>query len=414
EDAPYPAITDYIAVPPADYTIDIKDASGTVTVATFTAPLSGLTGGAAFVFASGFLTPSANQDGAGFGIFAALADGTVLELPAITTARLQVIHNAADPAAKMVDVYVNGALLDIFDDFEFRTATPFIDVPANTPITIGVAPGTSSSADDVIATFNATLMAGKTYVAVANGVLDPAKFEANPDGKDTGFTLLINDMARESGTSDDVDFFVVHGITDAPTVDVGVLNGPKILEGLAYGDISEYISVPAGYYEIDLRNSVTNSVVRWFEVELAGLGGGSAVVVASGFINNSGDQKGIGPVLLGVLADGTVVIFPDPPLTTDISDGSISAVPKEYDLDQNYPNPFNPSTEIQFSLPIRSFVSLKVYNMLGQEMANLVNQELSAGVHRVILDAANFESGVYFYRLEADGYKATRKMTLMK
>ena len=75
------------------------------------------------------MNPSANQNGAAFGIFAALPDGNVVEFPMVVpTARLQVIHNAADPIANEVDVYINGTLT--LDNFAFRTATPFIDVPA--------------------------------------------------------------------------------------------------------------------------------------------------------------------------------------------------------------------------------------------------------------------------------------------
>jgi hypothetical protein len=74
------------------------------------------------------------------------------------TARLQVIHNAADPAAEMVDVYVNGDLF--LNDFQFRAATPFVDVPADTELEIGIAPGNSSGSGDVIAAFPVTLADG--------------------------------------------------------------------------------------------------------------------------------------------------------------------------------------------------------------------------------------------------------------
>jgi len=96
--------------------------------ASFGADLSSLTGGTAVVFASGFLTPDSNQGGQPFGLFAALANGTVVPFDPLTMARLQVIHNAADPAADSVDIYVNG--LPFSQGFAFRTATPFGDVPA--------------------------------------------------------------------------------------------------------------------------------------------------------------------------------------------------------------------------------------------------------------------------------------------
>ena len=85
------------------------------------------------------------------------------------TARLQVIHNAADPGAVAVDIYLNGTLL--LDNFGFREATPYIDAPAGTPINIGVAGPNSTSVADTIKNFNVTLTANETYVAIANGVL---------------------------------------------------------------------------------------------------------------------------------------------------------------------------------------------------------------------------------------------------
>lgn len=86
----------------------------------------------------------------------------------------------------------------------------------------------------------------------------------------------------------------------------------------------------------------------------------------------------------------------------------------EFALNQNYPNPFNPSTSIQFSIPTAQNVRLTVYNVLGQQVANLVNQNLSAGVHTVNFDASALSSGVYFYRLEAGNKVAVKKMLLIK
>jgi len=88
--------------------------------------------------------------------------------------------------------------------------------------------------------------------------------------------------------------------------------------------------------------------------------------------------------------------------------------PVNYSLSQNYPNPFNPSTTIKYSIPNSSFVKIKLFNMLGQEIAELVNQEQQIGNYEVTFDASNLSSGIYFYRLEADNFVQTRKMILMK
>jgi photosystem II stability/assembly factor-like uncharacterized protein len=86
----------------------------------------------------------------------------------------------------------------------------------------------------------------------------------------------------------------------------------------------------------------------------------------------------------------------------------------EFALSQNYPNPFNPTTKISYTLPKDEFVSLKVYNSLGQEVANLVNGMSKAGSHEVTFSAANLSSGIYYYRIEAGGNVSVKKMILMK
>jgi hypothetical protein len=89
-------------------------------------------------------------------------------------------------------------------------------------------------------------------------------------------------------------------------------------------------------------------------------------------------------------------------------------VPKDYSLFQNYPNPFNPTTTISFNLPSRVFVSLKVFDLLGREVATIVSEELAAGTHSLQWNTASLSSGVYFYRLQARDYTATKKLLLLK
>jgi hypothetical protein len=85
-----------------------------------------------------------------------------------------------------------------------------------------------------------------------------------------------------------------------------------------------------------------------------------------------------------------------------------------FSLNQNYPNPFNPATTISFTLPSKSFVSLKVFDLLGREVATLVNEQKSAGTYTQKWNAANVSSGIYFYRLQADKFTETKKLLLLK
>jgi len=89
-------------------------------------------------------------------------------------------------------------------------------------------------------------------------------------------------------------------------------------------------------------------------------------------------------------------------------------LPVNYELKQNYPNPFNPATMISFTLPAKQFVSLKIYNVLGKEIAELAGKEYEKGIHNVPFNADKLVSGVYFYRMQAPGFSKMRKMMLIK
>jgi hypothetical protein len=92
----------------------------------------------------------------------------------------------------------------------------------------------------------------------------------------------------------------------------------------------------------------------------------------------------------------------------------VPVIPAEYSLAQNYPNPFNPETTIEFGMPDDAQVKVTVFNVLGQVVTSLVDSELPAGYHVVTWDASDMASGVYFYRIQAGEYTATKRMVLMK
>jgi hypothetical protein len=92
----------------------------------------------------------------------------------------------------------------------------------------------------------------------------------------------------------------------------------------------------------------------------------------------------------------------------------VNSIPQEFNLSQNYPNPFNPSTRISYSLAEAGYVNLKVYDILGNEVADLVSSSKPTGIHSVEFDASNLTSGVYIYTLKVNGYTNSKKMLLMK
>jgi M6 family metalloprotease-like protein len=97
----------------------------------------------------------------------------------------------------------------------------------------------------------------------------------------------------------------------------------------------------------------------------------------------------------------------------NLSKQGVNNLPQKFSI-FNYPNPFNPSTQIKYELPKSSFVTIKIYNAIGEEVAKLINEFKSSGSYSVTFDGSNFGSGIYFYSIEAGQFKETKKMVLIK
>jgi hypothetical protein len=111
--------------------------------------------------------------------------------------------------------------------------------------------------------------------------------------------------------------------------------------------------------------------------------------------------------------NGGARVFKTTYVVTDVEPVS-SLIPDDYELKQNFPNPFNPSTNIEYSIPSESFVELNVYDILGNQVASLVNEQQQAGVYRVDFTADNLSSGMYFVRITANEFTRVVKMTLLR
>ena len=217
---------------------------------------------------------------------------------ASSTAEVQIIHNSADPNAEFVDVYLDGNL--IADNLEFRTASAFLVVPADTPINIDVAPQDSNETggngvNDSIFNLNTTLTADETYIAVANGVLDPSQFDATTNSIGFGIDVFVG--AQQSSTNaGETSVLVHHGSTDAPTVDVRETSVPAgiIVDDISYTEFQGYLDLATQDYTLDVELGDNSAVVESYEAPLQTLGltDSAITVVASGFLDPAINQNG--------------------------------------------------------------------------------------------------------------------------
>jgi hypothetical protein len=243
-------------------------------------------------------------------IFGLLLSGTIVA----QTAKVQVIHNCADAAAAQVDVYINGTLQ--LDNFGFRKATPFLDLPSGVNINVGIAPAGSSSVNDTITSFNYNLMSGSNYVLVASGIVSPSGYNPAP-----AFNLEVFSMGRLTASNPaNTDVLVMHGATDAPTVDVKVPLGPTLIDDLSYPSFTnDYLELPTANYNLQVRNAAGTDVVAEYQAPLSTLNlqGQAIVVVASGFLNPSNNSGGASFGLwVAPTAGGDLIALPSVSATT--------------------------------------------------------------------------------------------------
>ena len=159
-------------------------------------------------------------------------------------------------------------------------------------------------------------------------------------------------------------------------------------------------------FEIERAKTSNSSLLLWEKIGFVNGSGNSNSPKSYTFIDDNVSSEKYSYRLKQIDNDGQFEY--SSPVQIDL--GSLST----FWLNQNYPNPFNPSTTIQFSLPAALNVKIIIFNLLGQEIQTLVNETKEAGIHEIIFDAQNLNSGVYLYKIEAGSYIQTRKMTLIK
>jgi hypothetical protein len=299
----------YLELPTDNYDLELRSADGSTLIASYVAPLKdlGLEGSAITLIASGLVNPAPGKTDPSFGLYAVLpSGGEVVALPEyVPLAQLQIIHNSADPAAEIVDIFVNGELF--IEDFGFRTATPFVTVEAEVELTIDIAPADLGIVETV-GTFKYTLNEDGVYVVVASGLLA----EKQEGEASVAFDLFDFANARTKATDEgNTDLLVFHGITDAPEVSVRLRKATENLFSFSFGEFAGYLEVPTANLELELVVTEDGSVVETYvaPLEHLGLEGQAITVLASGMLTApiiKADSPSFG--LFVALADGGKLI----------------------------------------------------------------------------------------------------------
>jgi len=317
-----------------------------------------------------------------------LPDGTVFPLPlAPAPARVQIVHNAIAPT---VDVYAGNTLL--IDNFAFRTATPFVDVPADRLVVLGVAPGNSNNPTDALATYSLNLESGRSYVVMAGGVLFGTP----------GFNLFINENAREVAANPaNVEFSLFHGSPDAGPVDVRLLGGAVIFDNISFGEYANYLSVPAASYTIGVTPADdNNNIIASYIADLTGLVGGAATVFASGYAGGPNPAFGVWVAL----PDGTT--FPLPGLVkTDELANNLEAL-------QLSPNPTNGDLFVQFKLNSSENLRYAVCDLTGRMVMEGDFGAVQTGLFNARLQVGNLSTGMYQLNIHSDAGVKTSKFVV--
>ena len=261
---------------------------------------------------------------------------------------------------------------------------------------------------------NGDLMPPVSYsVGEQGGATDIVVADFNRDGK--------SDIASSNfweGTS----MSVLYGNGDGTFQTALILPSaysPDLLNvsGITAGDLDN-----DGDKDIIVGNNASNSLSLYYNnngaFEYKMRAGAFLSVFSPVFADIDNDGKGdIGAVgSLPPSGTGSTLIFMKGNNTgaTSISGFNASEIPEKFRLEQNYPNPFNPVTNLEFGISDMGFVSLKIYDLLGKEVATIVNAELKAGTYKYNFDASNLSSGIYFYKLSSKNFSETKRMILLK
>ncbi|MCF8371096.1 MAG: DUF4397 domain-containing protein [Bacteroidales bacterium] len=378
----------YLDLSAMDYDIQVLTQTG-IAAAEFQVPLSLFPDEALMVVATGYLDTMGMTPNHPFKLLAVTSTGNVVELnpkASVTPARIQIIHNCAISAADSVDIYLDD--MKIADNFAFRNASAFLEVPGATEFTVDVDVKSSMDNSNPLYSENFVLKSNRSYIVVASGVIVLGNETYTPM---QDFDLIpIMDAREASMDMGKVDVLVFHGATDAPMVDVNETTVPviELVNDLSYGESQGYLELNPGAYELEIAVASNGNAVKKYDANISGLQGNAITIVASGFLdpamNNNGADFGL---WVATAAGGEMLQLPEVTLSSpEISETSAESF-------SIYPNPSTDLIQVEGYI---GEVQVKVYSVSGKLMFEKL---LTVNNH---IDVSSLSVGSYILQIISD------------
>jgi hypothetical protein len=374
--------------------------------------VAGFKGNTACIFSSGVLPSASNPTlAAANNFYVVLNNGSVVPLITLM-GDVQFVHNSADVTNDSLDIYINGTL--VWDNFAFRSASPFMNYKAYTAFNIAIAPQTSVSVADAFYTTNMTLDSNVSYYLIAHGVKVASSYVANPNGKNIDFKVTSYKGARKIASAPkNVDLLYFHGTTDLQTTTCrGDAQSQFLSKDDSYGAFHGYgAHTSLDNITMQLKDAVADTVIYTGTADLAAYQGKTGLVFTSGFLHSNATTNQNGDTLIMFVAwnDGNVDSIAVKAPATGISERVLAQ-----SMVSVFPNPANNQFTVQLTTQKSSEVSFTVTDITGRTIVADTSAKLSSGTNIITVDATTFASGIYFVTLRSNGDTITQKISIAK
>lgn len=320
---------------------------------------------------------------------------------------VQVVHNSSDASA--FDVYINDEKRK--DGLIYAEATEFLNVEAS-EAKIEIVPENAPDNSSPIASLTVVLENGKDYVAVINGLVSGSGKQA--------IGVVIKESQQEATNANSVGLVMFQGSPDAPPVNAYIVDDSgqfnrlaTLAKGLSFGESFLTNEFEPGVYNIEVTQN-SGPRIGIYRADLTRTGGASLLFMVQGFVNPLVGQPDLSMTVYAPDGQGIPL-----PINTPVSNEDFDELPNGFKVHGNYPNPFNPTTSIRFDLPEPASVRVEVYDITGRNVMTVPSRSFLTGSEQVAhIDASGLSSGIYVYRLIAEGAQSTyvqsQKMTLLK